>query len=170
MQVDHLRGYTPLRVVRSWQLLSPGQAPPLPRVGAPGPGWLEEYLPRMREKRTWTSARMLLIGSPFELSRGNITEPAMTTMRVIPPLEPRENLSASVVSCRETVSVQHFRLKAREKRLHHRVIEAVANATHGPRDAQFPATRGEGHSRVFLYSATSIARKTRDRAGVVTAR
>jgi hypothetical protein len=103
----------------------------------------------MREKRTWTSARMLLIGSPFELSRGNITEPAMTTMRVIPPLEPRENLSASFVSCRETVSVQHFRLKAREKRLHHRIIEAVANATHGPRDAQFPAARGEGHSRVF---------------------
>src|SRR6266702_933658 len=74
----------------------------------------------------------------------------MTTMRVIPPLEPRENLSASVVSCRETISVQHFRLKARKKRLHHRVIETVANATHGPHDAQFPAARGEGHSRVFF--------------------
>jgi hypothetical protein len=100
----------------------------------------------MREKRAWT----FLTGSPFELSRGNITEPAVTTMRVIPPLEPRENLSASFVSRREAVSIQHFRLKARKKLLHHRIIEAVSDTAHGARDSQFPAARGEGDSCVLL--------------------
>ena len=73
----------------------------------------------------------------------------MATMWVIPPLDPRENLSASLLSCSESVSIQHLRLQAREERLHHRIVEAIANATHGTRDSKLPAARGEGHSRVF---------------------
>src|SRR4051812_18515188 len=103
-------------------------------------------LPRMREKRSRATC-MLLTGAPLELPWRNITEPAVTTMAVIPPLDPRENLSTCFVSRLKAVSIQHFRLQAREERLHHRVIEAIADATHGTRDSQLSAARGECHGR-----------------------
>src|ERR1700761_8739787 len=99
----------------------------------------------MREKRV-RRTRMLLTGAPLELPWRNITEPAVAAIGVIPPLEPRENLSSGFVSCLKSVSIQHFRLQAREERLHHRVVEAVSNATHAARDSQLPAAGGEGYS------------------------
>ena len=73
----------------------------------------------------------------------------MTTIRVIPPFDPRENLPASFIARLESVPIQHFRLQTGEERLHHGIVKTIANATHGKRDAQCPAALGEGDSRIF---------------------
>jgi hypothetical protein len=74
----------------------------------------------------------------------------MTTGRVIPPFDPRENLPASFLARLESVPIQHFRLQTGEERLHHGIIKTITNATHGERDIQCPAARGERDSRIAL--------------------
>jgi len=75
-------------------------------------------------------------------------------MCVIPPLDPRENLSTSFLSCSEAVSIQHLRLQAREEGLHHRIVKAVWSP--GGSVATIVATSLEAPCRASVFVFVAI--------------
>src|SRR6185437_13431247 len=108
----------------------------------------QRSLPRMREKPVRMTGP-LMTDSPFILARGEISQCGMATTRIVPPLEPREDLAASLLACREVISIQHLSLETGKEGFHHCVVEAIADAAHRTGDSELETAIREGHSRIF---------------------
>ena len=65
-------------------------------------------------------------------------------MRIIPTFDPREDRSTCFVASLEVISIQHLAFKSREDAFGHRVVEAVADATHRGSYTELRAARAEG--------------------------
>jgi len=73
----------------------------------------------------------------------------MSFVDVVPPGQPGEDRGTRFLSRSEAIAIQHLGFQAREKRLHHRVIEAVSDAAHGDLYARLRASLAESERRVF---------------------
>ena len=89
-----------------------------------------------------------MIGAPFVLSWRNITEPAVAAMRVYhPSVHEKISLRASYrVWKRYRSNTSASRLEKNDSII---ALSKQSPATHGARDSELPAARGEGHSGIF---------------------
>src|SRR5579885_3137334 len=73
----------------------------------------------------------------------------MTPMGIIPTRQPVEDRSASLLTRPKAIPIQDLRFKTREEAFHHRVIEAVAHASHRKRNPELAAALPKGDSSIF---------------------
>src|SRR5437899_11827026 len=100
----------------------------------------------MRQKR-WRRQRVLRVEALLKLLWRNITDRRVSTCWIIPRMNPTEDCRTCLVSSFEVIPIQHLTFQSREERLRHRIIEAIADATHGrPHTEQraAPAERNRG--------------------------
>ena len=103
---------------------------------------------RMREKSVRTT-RSFMTGSPFVLASAKVSQRRMAATRIVPPLQPSEDLAACILACRKVISIQHLSLQAGKVRFHHRIVEAIPNGAHGTHDLELEIAIREGDRRVF---------------------
>jgi hypothetical protein len=69
-------------------------------------------------------------------------------MRIVPPLQPGEELAASLFACREVMPIQHLGLQAGKERFHHCVVETIADSAHRTGDPELETAVREGNASV----------------------
>ena len=73
----------------------------------------------------------------------------MSTMRIIPTLDPSEDRPTCFVSSLEVMAVQHFTLESRKDTFGHGVVETIADAAHRGSYTEQRAAPAEGNRCVL---------------------
>src|SRR6185437_5653465 len=105
-------------------------------------------LPRMREQPVRTTRR-LMSDSQLILARGNVSQRRMATTRIVPALQPSEDLAARFLARSKVIPIQHLGLQAGKEGFHHCVVETVADTAHRTGDPELETAVREGDRRIF---------------------
>ena len=86
---------------------------------------------------------------PFELDGGIVADRGVASVRVVPPLEEREDRHASLGLGSESPPIEKLALQCREETLGEGVVVGVAHRSHRWTHAGLAASKPEGDRRVL---------------------
>src|SRR5690606_22092590 len=88
-----------------------------------------------------------LVMCALVVDRRSVTQTRVTTMRVVPALDPLEDRHPGFGLAFEPPTVKHLAFERGEEALGHRVVVGIAHRAHRRHDAGFPAALTESIAR-----------------------